>query len=89
VQSRSPHKTLRHEVLDWTLTLGRRHLDRVLASYLDGGRERAIMAAIIALAHAAGLTVVAEGIETRAQLEFLHELGADEIQGYFFSRPLV
>jgi EAL domain-containing protein (putative c-di-GMP-specific phosphodiesterase class I) len=27
-------------------------------------------------------------VETRAQLELLHELGADEIQGYFFSRPL-
>jgi len=55
---------------------------------LDGGRERAIMAAIIALAHAAGLTVVAEGVETRAQLELLRELGAEEIQGYFFSEPL-
>ena len=59
-----------------------------VARSLDGGRERAIAAAIIALAHAAGLTVVAEGVETRAQLELLRELGADEIQGYFFSRPL-
>ena len=56
-----------------------------VARSLDGGRERAIAAAIIALAHAAGLTVVAEGVETQAQLELLHELGADEIQGYFFS----
>jgi diguanylate cyclase (GGDEF)-like protein len=64
-------------------------IDRSFVSRsLDGGRERAIAAAIIALAHAAGLTVVAEGVETRAQLELLHELGADEIQGYFFSRPL-
>ena len=64
-------------------------IDRSFVSRcLDGGRERAIAAAIIALAHAAGLTVVAEGIETQAQLELLHELGADEIQGYFFSRPL-
>jgi diguanylate cyclase (GGDEF)-like protein len=64
-------------------------IDRSFVSRsLDGGRERAIAAAIIALAHAAGLTVVAEGVETRAQLELLHELGVDEIQGYFFSRPL-
>jgi diguanylate cyclase (GGDEF)-like protein len=61
-----------------------------VARSLNGQRDRAIMimAAIIDLAHAAGLTVVAEGVETRAQLELLHELGADEIQGYFFSRPL-
>ena len=64
-------------------------IDRSFVSRsLDGGRERAVAAAIIALAHAAGLTVVAEGVETRAQLELLHQLGADEIQGYFFSRPL-
>ena len=64
-------------------------IDRSFVSRsLDGGRERAVAAAIIALAHAAGLTVVAEGVETRAQLELLHELGADEIQGYFFSAPL-
>ena len=64
-------------------------IDRSFVSRsLDGGRERAVAAAIIALAHAAGLTVVAEGVETRAQLELLHQLGADEIQGYFFSPPL-
>jgi diguanylate cyclase (GGDEF)-like protein len=64
-------------------------IDRSFVNHgLDGQRERAIMAAIIALAHAAGLTVVAEGVETQAQLKLLHELGADEIQGYFFSRPL-
>jgi EAL domain-containing protein (putative c-di-GMP-specific phosphodiesterase class I) len=34
------------------------------------------------------MTVVAEGVETREQLLALHELGADEIQGFFFSRPL-
>jgi EAL domain-containing protein (putative c-di-GMP-specific phosphodiesterase class I) len=39
-------------------------------------------------AHAAGMTVVAEGVETREQLRLMHELGADEVQGYFFSRPL-
>jgi EAL domain-containing protein (putative c-di-GMP-specific phosphodiesterase class I) len=47
-----------------------------------------VTAALIALAHAAGMTVVAEGVETREQLFLLREIGADEIQGYFFSRPL-
>jgi diguanylate cyclase (GGDEF)-like protein len=67
-----------------TLKIDRSFVMRVL----DGRKERAVTAAIVALAHGAGMTVVAEGVETRAQLELLHELGADEIQGYFFSRPL-
>jgi len=55
---------------------------------VEGEKERALTQAIIALAHAVGMTVVAEGIETREQLALLHELGADEIQGFFFARAL-
>ena len=54
----------------------------------QGRRERAVTAAIVRLAHEVDMTVVAEGVETSDQLRLLHELGADEIQGYFFSRPL-
>ncbi|MGE4293345.1 MAG: EAL domain-containing protein [Desulfovibrio sp.] len=43
---------------------------------------------IILLAKNFGLTLVAEGVEEREQLEFLERLGCDEIQGYFFSKPL-
>ena len=43
---------------------------------------------IIAMAHNLRLKVVAEGVETEAQLNFLREHGCDEMQGYFFSRPL-
>jgi diguanylate cyclase (GGDEF)-like protein len=67
-----------------TLKIDRSFVMRVL----DGQRERAVTAAIVALAHGAGMTVVAEGVERRQQLHLLCELGADEIQGYFFSRPL-
>ncbi|MGA3185003.1 MAG: EAL domain-containing protein [Candidatus Dormibacteria bacterium] len=51
-------------------------------------RSRAIVAAIIDLAHALGLTVVAEGIETQAQLLLLRGFGCDLGQGYLFARAL-
>ena len=47
-----------------------------------------IASAILALAHRLRLLVVAEGVETEAQLEFLQGHGCNEIQGYFFSPPL-
>lgn len=51
-------------------------------------REDAIVAMIIDLAHALGVRVIAEGVETAAQLSFLKERGCDEIQGYYYSTPL-
>lgn len=50
--------------------------------------EPAIVKAIIELAHSLGLTTVAEGVETKGQLEILHSLKCCEIQGFFFSKPL-
>ncbi len=48
----------------------------------------AIMNAILALARELGLPVVAEGVETEPQLQYLRKQGCDYIQGYFISRPL-
>ncbi len=50
--------------------------------------DRAIVLAIISLAHNLNLKVVAEGVENPAQLEFLKKNGCDVAQGYLFSRPL-
>jgi diguanylate cyclase (GGDEF)-like protein/PAS domain S-box-containing protein len=51
-------------------------------------KSAAIATATIGLAHGLGLTVVAEGVETEAQLEFLRGAQCDEIQGFLFSRPV-
>ena len=48
----------------------------------------AITAAIVAMASRLDLRVVAEGVETRRQLESLRALGCDQVQGYLFSRPV-
>jgi diguanylate cyclase (GGDEF)-like protein/PAS domain S-box-containing protein len=50
--------------------------------------DATIAVAIINMAHSLRLKVVAEGVETREQLEFLRVHGCDEVQGYFVSRPL-
>ena len=50
--------------------------------------DAAIVTAIIAMAHSLRLKVVAEGVETQEQFDFLLERGCDAMQGYFYSKPL-
>lgn len=50
--------------------------------------DAAIVAAVTAMAHQLNLAVVAEGVETAEQVDFLHSVGCHIIQGYYFSRPV-
>jgi len=64
-------------------------IDRVFINEIVSRPEDAsIVRAIVSLAHSLRLKVVAEGVETPAQLDFLKTTGCDEYQGYHFSRPL-
>ena len=53
-----------------------------------GNRSFAVVNAIVAVGHALGLAVVAEGVETPTQESLLRRLGVVEAQGYYFSRPI-
>ena len=59
-----------------------------IARLSESRDDDAITAAIIAMGHSLNLTVVAEGVETAEQLDFLRRHRCDRIQGYYFSRPL-
>jgi diguanylate cyclase (GGDEF)-like protein/PAS domain S-box-containing protein len=54
----------------------------------DDADDAAITTAVIAMAHSLRLAVVAEGVETAAQVRFLRERNCDEVHGYFFAKPL-
>ena len=69
--------------------VGRLKIDRSFVKDLpEDADDAAIARAIVSLGHTLQLRVIAEGVETRDQLEFLREAGCDEIQGYYLSRPV-
>ena len=62
-------------------------IDRTFLSGIPHGRNAAIIPAVIAMGHALGLEVIAEGVEHPDQMKFLREHNCDICQGYLFSRP--
>lgn len=64
-------------------------IDRSLIADLPRSSDAAALTrGVLAMAHSLGLTVVAEGVETREQWEFLREQGCEEMQGNYFSAPV-
>jgi len=64
-------------------------IDRSFVMDLETSSDaRAIVSAVVHLAHDLGLGVVAEGVETAGQRDVLTGLGCDELQGYLFARPM-
>jgi len=71
------------------LPIKRLKLDRSFVTDIEtDANDAAICTATIALGHSLGLELVAEGVETEAQRDFLAALGFDMLQGYLFSRPM-
>lgn len=63
-------------------------VDRSFISGLPAREDKQIVQAIVALGKSLNLRIVAEGIENPMQLEFVQELGCDEVQGFMLSQPL-
>jgi EAL domain-containing protein (putative c-di-GMP-specific phosphodiesterase class I) len=64
-------------------------IDRSFVSDIGASNDdETITSAIIALAHSLDLRVIAEGVETAAQRDFLKQRACHEMQGYFFARPM-
>ena len=71
------------------LPIKRLKLDRSFVTDIEtDANDAAICTATIALGHSLGLELVAEGVETETQRDFLAALGCDMLQGYLFSRPM-
>ncbi len=72
-----------------TFPLDALKIDRAFVSDIGGdGGGAMLAAAVIAIGQSLNLRVIAEGVETPEQLSFLRQQWCDEIQGYYFSRPL-
>lgn len=63
-------------------------IDKSFIAKIGLSKDEAIVNAIIAMGKALGMTLVAEGVETFEQIEYLQQQGCDYFQGYYFAKPL-
>jgi EAL domain-containing protein (putative c-di-GMP-specific phosphodiesterase class I) len=63
-------------------------IDRSFISKIGNPKQEAIVSAMIAMGKAMNLTLVAEGVETQEQADFLNQQKCDILQGFLFSKPL-
>jgi EAL domain-containing protein (putative c-di-GMP-specific phosphodiesterase class I) len=64
-------------------------IDRSFVSALETRSDAdAIVRAVVGLGHSLGMRTCAEGVETIAQLDFLKREGCDEVQGYYYGKPM-
>jgi EAL domain-containing protein (putative c-di-GMP-specific phosphodiesterase class I) len=69
--------------------IGELKIDRAFIKDIpDNDEDKAIVTAVVVLAHSLGLSVVAEGVATRQQLDLLRFIQCDAIQGYYLSKPV-
>ncbi|MGN1093026.1 MAG: EAL domain-containing protein, partial [Monoglobaceae bacterium] len=59
-----------------------------LSEFMESDRGRKIINHTISMSKDIGLDIIAEGVETEAQAEFLNECGCDAAQGFLYSRPI-
>lgn len=54
----------------------------------DIARDKTVISNMINMAKELGIFTIAEGVETKENIDLLHELGCDIVQGYYFSKPI-
>ena len=71
-----------------TLPISNLKIDKFFIDRIEHENDQAVIREVIRLAHSLRMEVIAEGVETERQLQLLEEMGCDNIQGYYYSKPL-
>jgi EAL domain-containing protein (putative c-di-GMP-specific phosphodiesterase class I) len=71
-----------------TLKIDQSFIKDMETSNLVKSKDKALVETIIMLGHNLGMNIIAEGVETQAQFDFLREKGCEEIQGFLYCKPL-
>ena len=74
----------------WRFPFDKIKIDQSFVRGLHGDDPHltSVIGTMVALGRSLGMTVTAEGVETKAQLDFLKSIGCDELQGYYLGRPM-